>query len=58
MVNRRYADEWLEKAKHDLEGAKILYQAGHYSDIKNILDLSETLLLDIQKITHANLDDN
>jgi HEPN domain-containing protein len=31
--NRTYALEWLELAKHNFEGAEILLEAGHYTDI-------------------------
>jgi len=33
MPNKKYAMEWLDKAKHSLEAAKILYEAGHYTDV-------------------------
>ena len=32
MVNKKYACEWLQKSHHDLEGARLLYEAGHYTD--------------------------
>jgi HEPN domain-containing protein len=32
MANKVYAAEWLQKALHDLAGAKMLYEAGHYTD--------------------------
>ncbi len=32
MANRSYAIEWLEKSLHDLEGAKLLFDADHYTD--------------------------
>jgi HEPN domain-containing protein len=32
MANKVYAAEWLQKALHDLTGAKMLYEAGHYTD--------------------------
>ncbi len=32
MVNKKYACEWLSKALHDLEGARLLYEADHYTD--------------------------
>jgi len=31
-VNKQYALEWIQKAYHDLNGAKILYKADHYTD--------------------------
>jgi HEPN domain-containing protein len=32
MANKLYAAEWLQKALHDLVGARILYEADHYTD--------------------------
>lgn len=32
MVNKKYACEWMQKARHDLEGARLLYEADHYTD--------------------------
>lgn len=32
MVNKKYACEWMQKAHHDLEGARLLYEADHYTD--------------------------
>jgi len=32
MANKPYAIEWLVKAYHDLQGAKLLVEAGHYTD--------------------------
>ena len=32
MANKVYASEWLQKAQHDLKGAKILYASDHYTD--------------------------
>ena len=32
-MNKTSAKEWLEKAWHNLSGAKVLYDANHYSDI-------------------------
>jgi len=32
MANKVYAAEWLQKALHDLTGAKILYESDHYTD--------------------------
>jgi len=32
MANKPYAVEWLTKAHHDLEGARLLVHAGHYTD--------------------------
>ncbi len=32
MANKPYAIEWLIKAHHDLQGAKLLVEAGHYTD--------------------------
>ena len=32
-MNKASAKEWLEKAWHNLSGAKVLYDANHYSDI-------------------------
>ena len=31
-MNKQAAKEWLTKAWHDLSGAKILYEANHYTD--------------------------
>ncbi len=31
------ACEWFEKGKHDLEGAQILFESGHYTDTTAIL---------------------
>ncbi len=32
MANKPYAIEWLAKSYHDLEGAKLLLNADHYTD--------------------------
>ena len=32
MSNKQSAKEWLEKSYHDLDGAIILFKAGHYTD--------------------------
>lgn len=32
MANKTYANEWLEKAYHDLDSANILLVSGHYTD--------------------------
>jgi len=32
MANKPHAIEWVEKAYHDLDSAKILYEAGHFTD--------------------------
>lgn len=32
MANKRYACEWLQKAFHDLKGARLLYDSDHYTD--------------------------
>ncbi len=32
MANKTHAIEWLEKSYHDLDSAKILYEAGHFTD--------------------------
>lgn len=32
MANKTHATEWLEKSYHDLDSAKILFEAGHYTD--------------------------
>jgi HEPN domain-containing protein len=32
MANKTYAIEWLTKSKHDLEGARLLFEANHYTD--------------------------
>jgi len=32
MANKTHAIEWLEKSYHDLDSAKILFEAGHYTD--------------------------
>ena len=36
MANSAYAKEWLEFAKRNLDTAKILFDAGHYTDIIGI----------------------
>jgi|SRR3972149_1735662 len=33
MPNKTIALEWLEKAKHNLEAAKFLFEANHYTDV-------------------------
>ena len=33
MPYKKYASEWLELAKHNLEAAEILINAGHYTDV-------------------------
>ena len=32
MANKPHAIEWLEKSYHDLDSAKVLFKAGHYTD--------------------------
>ena len=32
-MNEQSAKKWLKKAWHNLSGAKILYEAGHYTDV-------------------------
>lgn len=32
MANKPHAIEWVEKAYHDLDSAKILYEADHFTD--------------------------
>lgn len=32
MPNKSHAIEWLEKSYHDLDSAKVLFEAGHYTD--------------------------
>lgn len=32
MANKTHATEWLEKSYHDLDSAKILFEAGHFKD--------------------------
>lgn len=32
MSNKPHAIEWVEKAYHDLDSAKILFNAGHFTD--------------------------
>jgi HEPN domain-containing protein len=32
MANKAYAEEWLQKAYHDLTGARLLFEADHYMD--------------------------
>ncbi len=32
MANKTYAVEWLTKSNHDLVGAKLLFESGHYTD--------------------------
>jgi HEPN domain-containing protein len=32
MANKTHATEWLEKSYHDLDSAKILFEAGHFTD--------------------------
>lgn len=31
MANKTHATEWLEKSYHDLDSAKILFEAGHFT---------------------------
>ena len=33
MANKEYAKEWLSFAKKNLDTAKLLYNASHYTDI-------------------------
>jgi HEPN domain-containing protein len=33
MSNKIYAQEWLELAKHNLQGAEILFAADHFTDV-------------------------
>ncbi|MEO1954611.1 MAG: HEPN domain-containing protein [Campylobacterales bacterium] len=35
-MNKTSAKEWLEKAWHNLSGAKVLYEVNHYTDITAI----------------------
>ena len=32
MANKTHATEWLEKAYHDLDSARLLFEAGHFTD--------------------------
>jgi hypothetical protein len=32
-MNKQAAKEWLTKAWHNLSGAKIFYDANHYTDV-------------------------
>ena len=32
MENKAYALEWMQKALHDLEGVRLLYESNHYTD--------------------------
>ena len=46
MPNKTHALEWIQKAQHDLRGARILYEAGHYTDtISYVLQQSLEKLL-------------
>ena len=36
MPNKKLALEWLEKAWHDLESARILFDANHFTDVIGI----------------------
>jgi HEPN domain-containing protein len=33
MSNRVYAKEWIELARHNLQGAEILFAADHFTDV-------------------------
>jgi HEPN domain-containing protein len=33
MPNKIYAREWLELARHNLQGAEILFAADHFTDV-------------------------
>ncbi len=33
MPNKVYAKEWIELARHNLQGAEILFEAGHFTDV-------------------------
>ena len=35
-MNRTSAKEWLEKSWHNLSGAKIFYDANHYTDVTSV----------------------
>lgn len=38
MRNRaEIAREWFEKGKHDMEGARLLFNAGHHTDTIGML---------------------
>jgi HEPN domain-containing protein len=37
MPNRKYAEEWLSIAWHDLESARILIECNHYTDTIGVL---------------------
>ena len=50
MANKPYAVEWLTKAHHDLEGARLLVNAGHYTDT-----ISYVLHQSLEKILKAIL---
>ena len=36
MPNKKHAKEWLEKARHNLKAAEILFKANHYTDVIGI----------------------
>ena len=36
MPNKKHAKEWLEKAQHNLQAAKILFDADHFTDVIGI----------------------
>lgn len=42
-MNEQSAKEWLIKAWHNLSGAKLFYEANHYSDV------TACLILEIDK---------
>ena len=33
MPNKVYAKEWIELARHNLQGAEILFAADHFTDV-------------------------
>ena len=40
MANKTHATEWLEKAYHDLDSARLLFEAGHFTDTRYLLHQS------------------
>ena len=42
MPNKQLANEWIDKAWHDLTSAKILIEADHFTDVIGI-DLQQAL---------------
>jgi len=47
MPNKALANEWLVRAWHDLEGARILFNAGHFTDVIGV-DLQQSILTKIE----------